>query len=69
MGTSTLLFVAFTVFSIPLAVFAQISSNPTTIPTMTEWAETLLQLESAVPFTRPPVDNTMKDSEINPIIF
>ncbi len=69
MGTSMLLFIVFAVFSIPLAVFAQISSNPMTIPTTTEWAETPLQLESAVPFTRPPVDNTMKDGEIDPIIF
>ncbi len=69
MGTSTLLFVVLAVFSMPLAVFAQIPSEPTTMSTMTEWAETPLQLESAVPFTQPPVDNTMKDSEINPIIF
>ncbi len=69
METSTLLFVVFAVFSMPLAVFAQISSNPTTNPTMTEWSETPLQLESAVPFTRPLVDNTMKDGEIDPIIF
>ncbi len=69
MGTSTLLFVVLAIFSMPLAVFAQIPSEPTTMPTMTEWAETPLQLESAVPFTRPPVDNTMKDGEIDPIIF
>ncbi len=53
MGTLTLLFVVLAIFSMPLAVFAQIPSKPMTIPTMTEWAETLLQLESAVPFTRP----------------
>ncbi len=53
----------------PLAVFAQIPSEPTTMPTMTEWADMPLQLESAVPFTQPPVDNTMKDGEIDPIIF
>ncbi len=69
MGTSTLLFVVLAVFSMPLAVFAQIPSKPTTMPTMTEWADTPLQLESVVPFTRPPVDNTMKDGEIDPIIF
>ncbi len=69
METLTLLFVVFAIFSIPLAVFAQISSNPTTNPSTTEWSETPLLLESAVPFTRPPVDNTMKDGEIDPIIF
>ncbi len=35
----------------------------------TAWAEAPLQLENAVPFTQPPVDNTMKDGEIDPIIF
>ncbi len=68
METSTLFFVVLVV-SMPLAVFAQIPSEPMTIPTATEWADTPLQLESAVPFTRPPVDNTMKDGEIDPIIF
>ncbi len=69
METLPLLFVVLVVFSMPLAVFAQIPSEPTTMPMMTEWADTPLQLESAVPFTWPPVDNTMKDGEINPIIF
>ncbi len=69
METSTLLFVVLIVFSMPLAVFAQIPSEPTTMPMMTEWADAPLQLENAVPFTRPPVDNTMKDGEIDPIIF
>ncbi len=69
METSTLLFVVLVVFSMPLAVFTQIPSEPMTMPTMTEWADMPLQLESAVPFTQPPVDNTMKDGEIDPIIF
>ncbi len=69
MGTSPLLFVVFAVFSMPLAVFAQIFPSSTIIPTTTEWSEMPLQLESAVPFTRPPVNNTMKDGEIDPIIF
>ncbi len=68
METSTLFFVVLVV-SMSLAVFIQIPSEPTTIATATEWADTPLQLESAVPFTRPPVDNTMKDGEIDPIIF
>ncbi len=66
MGTSTLLFVVFVL--LPLA-FAQISPKFTTMSMTTEWADTPLQLENAVPFTRPPVDNTMRDGEINPIIF
>ncbi len=70
MGTSTLLFIVFAVFfSMPLAVFAQIPSDFMTMPMTTEWSDTPLQLENAVPFTRPPVDNTMKDGEIDPIIF
>ncbi len=68
METLTLFFVVLVV-SMPLAVFAQIPSEPTTMPTATEWADTPLQLESVVPFTRPPVNNTMKDGEIDPIIF
>ena len=66
MGTSTLFFVVFVL--LPLA-FAQIFPKLTTMSTMTEWADMPLQLENAVPFTRPPVDNTMRDGEIDPIIF
>ncbi len=69
METSTLFFVVLVLFSMPLAVFAQIPPKPTTMPMTTEWADTPLQLESVVPFTWPPVDNTMKDGEIDPIIF
>ncbi len=69
MGTSTLLFVVLAVFSMPLAVFTQIPSDFTTMSMTTEWADTPLHLENAVPFTRPPVNNTMKDGEIDPIIF
>ncbi len=61
--------VVFVVFCSMTIVFTQIPLETMTVPTMTAWAEAPLQLENAVPFTQLPVDNMMKDGEIDPIIF